>query len=93
MLTFSFDVPEWVPKATGESPETFLGALRLAAAMFWYERGEISQGTGAAVAGLDRTDFLLSISKHKVSIFNYDVEDLQRELSRIAAERERGTDG
>ena len=93
MASFSFDVPDWVPKAVGETPETFLCALRLAAAMFWYQRGEISQGTAAAVAGLNRADFLLAISKHKVDIFSVDFEDLDRELKRVAAERQRPASG
>jgi predicted HTH domain antitoxin len=67
--------------------------LRLAAAMFWYGRGAISQGTAAAVAGLDRTTFLLEISKHKQDIFALEPEDLQRELDRIAAEYHRSADG
>jgi hypothetical protein len=93
MATFSFEVPEWVIGSTGQTPDTFVPWLRLAAAMFWYGRGAISQGTAAAVAGLDRTTFLLEISKHKQDIFALEPEDLQRELDRIAAEYHRSADG
>jgi len=92
MPTYSFDVPDWVPNATGQTAAGFVDALRLAASMFWYGRGEISQGTAAAVAGLDRTDFLLAISKHKQDVFAIDPEDLKLELSRIAAKYDRTTD-
>ena len=93
MATFSFEVPDWVPKATGETADSFLPALRLAASMFWYGRGEISQGTAAAVAGLDRATFLLAISKHKQDVIVVDFEDLDYELKRVAADRARSADG
>lgn len=93
MARFDFEVPDWVVESAGKTPETFVSALRLAAAMFWYGRGEISQGTGAAIAGLDRTDFLLALSKHKQDIIVVDFEDLDRELSRAAQERRHSTDG
>jgi predicted HTH domain antitoxin len=88
MARFDFEVPDWVVESAGSTPETFMSALRLAAAMFWYGRGEISQGTGAAIAGLDRTDFLLALSKHKQDIFNLDDEELDHELSRALGNRE-----
>jgi hypothetical protein len=93
MATFSFEVPDWVVPATHTTPATFVPALRLAAAMFWYGRGEISQGTAAAVAGLDRAAFLLAISKQKQDVIVVDFDDLDAELNRVAAERERSADG
>jgi predicted HTH domain antitoxin len=56
--------------------------LRLAAAIHWYQRGEISQEKAASIAGLDRTDFILALSREKVDVFNVDFDDLQRELER-----------
>ena len=35
-----------------DTDEQFARALRLAAAIYWYERGMISQGKGAEIAGL-----------------------------------------
>ena len=37
--------------------------MRLAAAIHWFKRGEISQEKAAQVAGLDRTDFLLALAR------------------------------
>jgi hypothetical protein len=94
MTTVNFEVPDWVVGSTGQTPDTFVSALRLAASMFWYGRGAISQGTAAAVAGLDRTTFLLEISKHKQDIFaGWDAEELDHELSRALGERAQQTDG
>lgn len=50
--------------------------------MHWYQRGDISQEKAANIVGLDRTDFILALSREKVDVFNVDFDDLQRELER-----------
>ena len=82
MVTVSFEVPEVAMRAVSPTPEEFACAVRLAAAMFWYARAEISQGTAAAIAGLDRTEFLFALSRHQQDIFVVDFDDLDRELAR-----------
>jgi Uncharacterised protein family (UPF0175) len=42
MLTVTLELPEEVFSALRRSPEEFVRELRLAAAIHWYERGEIS---------------------------------------------------
>jgi predicted HTH domain antitoxin len=64
------------------SPEEFARELRLAAAIHWYERGEISQEKAAEIAGLDRTDFLLALAREKEDAFVVDMDDLKKELER-----------
>jgi predicted HTH domain antitoxin len=59
-----------------------LREMRLAAAVHWYERGEISQEKAAQIAGLDRTDFLLALAREQADAFVVDLEDLKRELDR-----------
>jgi predicted HTH domain antitoxin len=56
--------------------------MRLAAAIHWYERGEISQEKAAQIAGLDRTDFLLALTREQVDTFVVDFENLKHELDR-----------
>jgi predicted HTH domain antitoxin len=82
MLTVSFDLAEDVFSALRRSPEEFVRALRLAAAIHWYERGEISQEKAAHIAGLDRTDFLLALAGEQADAFVVDFGDLKRELER-----------
>ncbi len=48
MAQITFDVPDRAIAAVSGSGEEFSAALRLAAAMFWYGRGEITIGTAAA---------------------------------------------
>ena len=82
MRTVTLDLPEEVFSALRRSPEEFVRELRLAAAIHWYERGEISQEKAANVAGLDRTDFLLALAREQVDAFVVDLNDLKLELDR-----------
>ena len=82
MRTVSFELPEEVFSALRRSPEEFVRALRLAAAIHWYERGEISQEKAAHIAGLDRTDFLMALAREQADAFVVDLDDLKQELDR-----------
>jgi predicted HTH domain antitoxin len=82
MATVSLELPEEIFSALRRSPEEFVREMRLAAAIHWYARGEISQEKAAQIAGLDRTDFLLALARERVDAFVVDIEDLKRELDR-----------
>jgi predicted HTH domain antitoxin len=82
MPIVTVDLPEDVFSALRRSPEEFVRELRLAAAIHWYERGEISQEKAAQVSGLDRTDFLLALAREQANAFVVDFDDLKRELDR-----------
>lgn len=56
--------------------------MRLAAAIHWYERGQISQEKAAQIAGLDRTDFLAALAREGVDVFHVDIDELKKELDR-----------
>ncbi len=79
-ITISFD--EDVFSALRRSPQEFADRLRLAAAIHWYERGDISQERAAQLAGLDRTDFLLALTREGENAFVVDLADLAQELKR-----------
>ena len=80
MTSITLQLPDGVFSALRRSPEEFGRALRLAGAIYWYQRGEVSQEKAAQLAGLDRTDFLLALAREKVDSFTVDLEDLKREL-------------
>jgi predicted HTH domain antitoxin len=82
VTTVTLELPEEVFSALRRSPEEFVREMRLAAAIHWYERGEISQEKATQIAGLDRTDFLLALSRERDDAFVVDIEDLKRELDR-----------
>ena len=60
MVQLALELPDEVFSARKQPPRLFGHDLRLAAAMHWYARGEISMEKGALIAGLDRNDFLES---------------------------------
>jgi predicted HTH domain antitoxin len=82
MAKVILELPEEVFSALRGSPEEFAREMRLAAAIHWYERGEISQEKAAHVAGLDRVDFLAALAREKANAFVVDFDDLKRELER-----------
>jgi len=78
MMTLDEDVLS----ALRRSPQEFACEMRLAAAIYWYKRGKVSQETAAQVAELDRTDFLLALAREGEDAFVVDFADLGRELER-----------
>jgi predicted HTH domain antitoxin len=82
MPTIQLDIPEDVLAALRRSPQEFARELRLAAAIHWYSRGDVSQEQAAHIAGMDRVDFLLALASAKVDAFVVDTDDLKREISR-----------
>jgi predicted HTH domain antitoxin len=80
MTLITLQLPDEVFSALRRPPEEFGRALRLAGAIYWYQRGEVSQEKAAQLAGLDRTDFLLALARERVDSFTVDLEELKREL-------------
>jgi predicted HTH domain antitoxin len=82
MTTITIEFPEGVFSALRRTPKDFATELRLAAAVFWYQRGEVSQGKAAEIAGLGRVEFIRALSRLGVDAIQVDVDDLREELSR-----------
>jgi predicted HTH domain antitoxin len=82
MPTVTLELPEDVFSALRRSPEEFARDLRLAAAIHWYERGEVSQEKAARIAGMDRSDFLAASARERANAFVVDFDDLKREVER-----------
>jgi predicted HTH domain antitoxin len=80
MATVTLELPEDVFSALRRSPQEFGRELLLAAAIHWYQRGEISQEKAAHIAGLDRADFLAALAREQVDVFQVDFDELKREL-------------
>jgi predicted HTH domain antitoxin len=80
MIEITMKLDEDVLSALRCSPNEFANQMRLAAAIHWYKRGEVSQERAAQVAGLDRADFLLALARDGEDAFVVDFADLDREL-------------
>lgn len=83
MTTLAVELPESVFSALRRSPQEFVQEMRLAAAVKWYEIGQLSQGKAAEVAGLTRAEFIEALSRFHVSPFQYTAEELAEDLARI----------
>ncbi len=79
MKTISIDIPESAVFPVSASDEQFARGLRLAAAIFWYDKGLISQGKGAEIAGLTCVEFVDALGQANVSAIQTSVEELEAE--------------
>lgn len=81
MKTVSIEFPESVFSALRKNPDEFAQEMRIAAAVKWYEMGEISQGKVAEIAGLNRAEFINILVRYKVSTFQYTTQELAAEIA------------
>jgi predicted HTH domain antitoxin len=90
MAVVTFDVREETFSGLSDTPEEFVREMRLAAAIFWYARGEISQGKGAEIAGLGRREFIEALGRAEVDAIQINDQELKDEVERdLQARRER----
>jgi predicted HTH domain antitoxin len=54
--------------------------LHLMAALKMFELGQISSGKAAELCGMSRVDFFHTCSRYRVSIINWQPEDIENEL-------------
>ena len=81
MKTVSMEFPESVFSALRKDPNEFAQEMRIAAAVKWYEIGEISQGKAAEIAGFNRAEFINILIRYKVSTFQYNTQELAEEIA------------
>jgi predicted HTH domain antitoxin len=89
MKTLEIPYPEDLPEAMGESPETFEQEIIFLVAAKLYELGRVSSGRAADLAGMGRVEFLDRLGKYRISIFNYPLEELEREIGEARTRTER----
>jgi predicted HTH domain antitoxin len=83
--TVSVEYPTDVRMTLQESKEEFAQELKMLAAVKLYELGKLSSGKAAALAGLDRTSFLLGLGRYRVSVFNDTASEVDREVAEAKA--------
>ena len=82
MARITFDVPESALSALRLSPNEFAKEIRVAAALLWYSRGDISQSVGAAIAGVSRAEFIDELSHRRVPVVQLTAEELWEDIHR-----------
>lgn len=81
MTNLAIELPDEVFSTLKRTPKEFVGDMRLASAMHWYARGEISQEKAALIAGMDRVDFLAELAREQIEVFSVDFEQLEQEIN------------
>ncbi len=81
----SVEYPTDVRMTLRKTKEEFAQDLLMLAAVKLYELGKVSSGKAATLAGTDRGDFLLGLGRYRVSVFNYTLEELEREVAEARA--------
>jgi len=57
--------------------------LKMILAAKLFDMGELSSGQAAKIVGITRREFLESVGKYGVSIFQYDADELEEDLRRL----------
>ena len=68
-------------RRTGLSRENFDREARFLLAAKLYEVGRLSSGEAASLLGMERVEFLLSLSKHGIPMSNLTLADLEDDLN------------
>ncbi len=82
-MTFTVDVPDTMLRALDVSPAQAPGKLRLAAAMKFYELGELSSGAAAELAGIPKPVFLTKLAAFGIDAFRMQPEELDQDIGAL----------
>lgn len=83
MIPVTVQLPETIFSALRKNPDEFIQEMRIAAAVKWYELGEISQSKASEVAGLSRSEFINALSRYRVDFMQYTAEELALEIANV----------
>ena len=82
--TLHIEIPDDVLLGMQKNKKDFSKEMRLAAAVKWYELGMISQDKAAQIAGLSRSEFIVQLTRFKVSPFQETSKDVLESIQKLA---------
>ncbi len=83
MVSISIQLPETAFSALRKNPDEFVQEMRLAAAVKWYELGQISSSKAAEISGITRAEFINALSRYQVDFMQYTAEELAEEMANV----------
>jgi predicted HTH domain antitoxin len=66
-----------------ESVKITAAEIKMIIAARLFDIGELSSGQAAEMAGITKREFIESVGRYGVSIFQYSADELKRELARL----------
>ena len=79
-LSMTINYSDTLPARLHQTREEFEREALMAMAVKLFELGRLSSGSAAALVGLDRVSFLLSLSNYKVAMIDTSPEDIARDF-------------
>ena len=72
--------PSGFERAVHMTKEEMEHHIRLMASLKMFELGKVSSGKAAQLAGMTHVAFLETCGRYRVSVFNYPLEEVEREI-------------
>lgn len=82
MVELRLQLPDGALGALRTDLDGFGRELRVAAAVKWYELGQISQSRASEIAGLSRAEFIDALARYAVSPFQQSADEVVEEALR-----------
>lgn len=79
-LALAIEYPELLPEALQKTKTEFEQEARMAMAVKLFEMKRLSSGMAAALAGVDRVTFLLSLHRYGAPMIDLDEDELRADL-------------
>lgn len=80
-VNLAIELPRSALSALRQEPAGFAREMRITAAVKWYEMQLVSQAKAAEIAGLSRSEFVLTLHRFGVTPFQYGADEIIREVT------------
>jgi predicted HTH domain antitoxin len=85
MMKLTIDYPEGLERAVSTTRQELEAQIPLMAALKMFELGKLSSGMAAQLVGVSRVEFFEMCGRYRVSIVNYNDEEIEAELAQDLA--------